>query len=55
MIGAWVRARAAEGSTWRGLALICAGAAAVVWPEKAAAVAPAVLAVVGAFEVIRKG
>lgn len=55
MIGEWVRARAVERSTWRGLALVCAAAAAVVWPEKAAAAAPAVLAVVGAIEVIRKG
>jgi hypothetical protein len=54
MIGAWIRARSNERSTWRGLALVCAGAAAVVWPEKAAVVAPAVLAVVGAFDIIRK-
>lgn len=55
MIRAWVRARAVEGSTWRGLVLIGAAAAAIFWPAEAAAAAPAVLAVVGAIEVIRKG
>jgi len=55
MIRDWVRARAVEGSTWRGLVWVAGGASAIFWPAEAAAAAPAVLAVVGAIEVIRKG
>lgn len=50
----YILARLAENSTWRGIALLLTSAGIVTDPERAASIAAAGLAVVGAINVFRK-